>query len=256
MTTLKRTKIAFTKERMISDINSLREMSMRKMMTKTDIQKSHQTLYSYKVIDRLIDLGYLRISIMKQSKIGHYYKWNFDTKVDLDTIDVIFKDVKKHKQQVAKRKLELRLLKEQVNSEPAININEEQASEPLTEIIVNPESSENLEKDYYKAEPQNAFVSDDVEFVVIKQKDYDEMSNDLKNTKKIKEEVDFWVKKDLKNKLIIEKKQKNINDLNIRLSLSNSVVKSTNSEFRSIKRQVEQKPKYLKIFGIKIYEKY
>jgi hypothetical protein len=53
----KTTLAKFTKQKMIDDINSLRKTTMESQVVTTEIARTYQTLYNYKVVDKLIELS-------------------------------------------------------------------------------------------------------------------------------------------------------------------------------------------------------
>lgn len=130
--TTKNTPVKFTKQKMIEDINSLRKITMEKQYLKSDLGRLFPALYCYKVVDKLIDLGFLKFS-EKQAK-GRYYKWNFDTKVDLKTVDALFSSVLEYRDYLSKKSSEHRVMRikkqELIKSQEKANL---QAEEPILE---------------------------------------------------------------------------------------------------------------------------
>lgn len=132
--TTKNTPVKFTKQKMIEDINSLRKITMEKQYLKSDLGRLFPALYCYKVVDKLIDLGFLKFS-EKQAK-GRYYKWNFDTKVDLKTVDALFSSVLEYRDYLSKKSSEYRVMRikkqELIKSQEKANLQDE---EPILEPV-------------------------------------------------------------------------------------------------------------------------
>lgn len=130
--TTKNTPVKFTKQKMIEDINSLRKITMEKQYLKSDLGRLFPALYCYKVVDKLIELGFLKFS-EKQAK-GRYYKWNFDTKVDLKIVDALFSSVLEYRDYLSKKSSEHRVMRikkqELIKSQEKANL---QAEEPILE---------------------------------------------------------------------------------------------------------------------------
>jgi hypothetical protein len=127
----------FTKQKMIDDINSLRKKTMQSQVVKTDIAQTYQTLYNYKVVDKLIELGFLKLSEKKGK--SSYYKWNFDTKVDLELSDALYVNVLVHRRNLTRKYAEHKIIKnnkkELIESQQQANLQvEEPILEPTQEI--------------------------------------------------------------------------------------------------------------------------
>jgi hypothetical protein len=133
----KTTLAKFTKQKMIDDINSLRKTTMESQVVTTEIARNYQTLYNYKVVDKLIELGFLKLSEKKGK--SSYYKWNFDTKVDLELSDALYVNVLVHRRNLTRKYAEHKIIqnnkKELIESQQQDNLQvEEPILEPTQEI--------------------------------------------------------------------------------------------------------------------------
>ena len=137
--TTKNTPVKFTKQKMIEDINSLRKITMEKQYLKSDLGRLFPSLYCYKVVNKLIELGFLKFS-EKQAQ-GTYFKWNFDTKVDLKLVDALFSSVLEYRNFLSKKSLEHRVMRikkqELIKSQEKANLQvEEPILEPVKEVVM------------------------------------------------------------------------------------------------------------------------
>ena len=135
--TTKNTPVKFTKQKMIEDINSLRKITMEYQYLKSDLGRLFPSLYCYKVVNKLIELGFLKFS-QKQAQ-GTYFKWTFDTKVDLKLVDALFSSVLEYRNFLSKKSLEHRVMRikkqELIKSQEKANLQvEEPILEPTQEI--------------------------------------------------------------------------------------------------------------------------
>jgi hypothetical protein len=126
MTTLKKPRKPFTKQRMILEIKSLRETTINNPICKKNICKTYPTLYRYRVVNQLINLAYL-IPYYRNNDKKELYKWNFHSKISLDLIDNIFNSAINHKKDELNKKLILS--KNKINSEPTSKINQMETKE-------------------------------------------------------------------------------------------------------------------------------
>jgi hypothetical protein len=137
MKTRKNPPVKFTKQKMIDDINSLRKITMEKQYPKGYFCKLFPSLYMYKVVDKLIELGFLKL-LEKKGK-GMYYKWNFDTKIDLELADALFSSTLEHKKFLQKKQSQQRFIRikkqELIKSQEKANLQVEKSIlEPIQEI--------------------------------------------------------------------------------------------------------------------------
>lgn len=126
--------VKFTKQKMIDDINSLRKTTMKCQLITSDISKLYPSLYNYKIVNNLIQLGLLRLA-QKKGK-SSYYKWNFDSKVDLETFDALFRNVITHKKNVKQKYAQNKIIRikkqELIKSQQKANL---QLEEPILEPV-------------------------------------------------------------------------------------------------------------------------
>jgi len=139
MKTRKNPPIKFTKQKMIDDINALRKTTMRCQIITSDICKLYPSLYNYKIVNNLIQLGLLRLA-QKKGK-SSYYKWNFDSKVDLETFDALFRNVIAHKKNVKQKYAQNKIIRikkqELIKSQQKANLQtEEPIFEPIKEVVM------------------------------------------------------------------------------------------------------------------------
>lgn len=134
MKTQKKPPVKFTKQKMIDDINSLRKITMESEIVTSEICKTYPSLYNYKIVNDLIELGFLRLT-QKKAK-SFYYKWNFDSKVDLETFDALFKNVISYKKNIKQKYAQNRIIRikkqELINSQQKANL---QLEEPILEPV-------------------------------------------------------------------------------------------------------------------------
>ena len=126
----KTTLAKFTKQKMIDDINSLRKKTMESQVVKTEIAQTYQTLYNYKVVDKLIELGFLKLSEKKGK--ASYYKWNFDTKVDLELSDALYVNVLAYRRNLTRKYAEHKII--QNNKKELIKSQEKATSDLFLEV--------------------------------------------------------------------------------------------------------------------------
>ncbi len=125
MTTLKN---FFTKERLIAEIKSLREMTINNPIGKRTMCDNYSTLYRYNIVNELINLGYLVLYHRNNSR-ADLYKWNFNSKISLDLIDKLFDygiRYKREKHQITKKS---NLTKNKINSQSYLNIDKMEKKE-------------------------------------------------------------------------------------------------------------------------------
>lgn len=139
MRTRKNPPVKFTKQKMIDDINSLRKTTMKCQLITSDICKLYPSLYNYKIVNNLIQLGLLRLTEKKGK--SSYYKWNFDSKVDLETFDALFRNVIAHKKNVKQKYAQNKIIRikkqELINSQQKANLQlEEPILEPIKEVVM------------------------------------------------------------------------------------------------------------------------
>jgi hypothetical protein len=264
--TTKNTPVKFTKQKMIEDINSLRKITMEKQYLKSDLGRLYPSLYCYKVVNKLIELGFLKFS-EKQAQ-GSYYKWNFDTRVDLKTVDALFSSVLEYRNFLSKKSLQHRVIRikkqELIKSQEKANLQvEEPILEPTQEIAKEEKQLPRLEKMSFSQQLMYP----------------DELARDL-GLVPTEEEIQGWKDqiKDLKNENFkLEREVEKIKNLfnNLQLAFDNYKNKVANhleptfvpkdedkKPFVAVlgeikKQEIENKKptKYLKLFGYMIYEK-
>lgn len=260
MKTRKNPPVKFTKQKMIDDINSLRKITMESEIVTSEICKTYPSLYNYKIVNDLIELGFLRLT-QKKGK-SSYYKWNFDSKVDLETFDALFKNVISYKKNIKQKYAQNRIIRikkqELINSQQKANLKvEEPILEPVKEVVMEEIELPKL-FNFWSPDKQARYLG-------------------LVPTE---EEIQGWKDqiKDLKNeKFKLEREVETIKNLfnNLQLAFDNYKNKVANHlEPTFVPKEEEKKPfvavlgeikkqeienkkptKYLKLFGCMIYEK-
>lgn len=130
MKTRKKPPVKFTKQKMIDDINSLRKMTMESQIITSDICKIYPSLYNYRIANDLIKLGFLRLT-QKKGK-SSYYKWNFDSKIDSETFDALFKNVIIRKKNITQKYAQNKIIK--IKKQELIKSQEKANLEPVQEM--------------------------------------------------------------------------------------------------------------------------
>jgi len=277
METQKKLPVKFTKQKMIEDINSLRKITMEKKYLKTDLGRLYPSLYCYKVINKLIEIGFLKF-VEKKAK-GIYYKWNFDSKIDLKLADAIFSSVLEYREFLSKKSSQHRVMR--IKKQELIK-SQEKANLQVEEPILEPKIQD------YKREFSDNCVNDVcccIEVTEEKLSQRFQMWSPDKQARYLglvptEEEIQGWKDqiKDLKNENFkLEREVEKIKNLfnNLQLAFDNYKNKVANHleptfipkedvkkpfipVLKEIKKQKidNQKPtKYLKLFGYMIYEK-
>jgi hypothetical protein len=276
MKTRKNPPVKFTKQKMIEDINSLRKTTMKCQLITSDICKLYPSLYNYKIVNNLIQLGLLRLA-QKKGK-SSYYKWNFDSKVDLETFDALFRNIIAHKKNVKEKYAQNKIIRikkqELIKSQQKANLQtEEPISEPIKEVVMKeiemPEGfeiwSSNAQARYLDLVPTEEEVQgwkDEIEELKSKIEKKSIELKDLKSEMAWKDNYVYSKIDDFENKLA--EKEKHYEKLLSEKSLEpifvpkEDVKKPFTPVLKEIKKQKtdNQKPtKYLKLFGYMIYEK-
>jgi chromosome segregation ATPase len=100
---------------------------MESQVVTTEIARTYQTLYNYKVVDKLIELGFLKLSEKKGK--SSYYKWNFDTKVDLELSDALYINVLLYRRNLTRKYAENKIIqnnkKELIESQQDMELKQE-----------------------------------------------------------------------------------------------------------------------------------
>lgn len=210
----------FTKDYMILEIKRLREFTTEKPVHTTVILKEFRMLSNYGVIRELCDENFMKKKIASGLV---FYSWNFDTKLTLNDFDYFFAKAIKQRASYYKSTNKVEL-KNNTKEQSEIDFLEQKKSEIISE------------KETFI--PNVNIVSNE-----IKIKELEELcENKSKEIKNLQEQL--YQKSETIKELIcsLNEPQPTINNDKKRV-----VSKNTNDK---------NKPtKYLKIFGIKIYEK-
>jgi hypothetical protein len=289
MKTRKNPPVKFTKQKMIDDINSLRKITMESEIVTSEICKTYPSLYNYKTVNDLIELGFLRLT-QKKAK-SSYYKWNFDSKVDLETFDALFKNVISYKKNIKQKYAQNRIIRikkqELINSQQKANLKvEEPILEPVKEVVMEEKQLPRLKKLSFAQQlmypdelardlglvpteeeieawkKEIAFWKNETERLIIK---FEKASIELQSLKtEMKRKDDYVYDMSFKNQDELDKVVKHYEKLLSEKTLEPTFVpkeedkKPLVSVLDEIKKQKieSQKPiKYLKLFGYMIYEK-
>jgi hypothetical protein len=272
----KKAPVKFTKQKMINDINSLRKTTMKCQLITSDISKLHPSLYNYKIVNNLIELGLLRLSEKKGK--ASYYKWNFDSKVDLETFDALFRNVIAHKKNVKQKYAQNKIIRikkqELINSQQQANLQlEEPILEPIKEVVVKEIEmplgfqmwSPDEKARYLGLVPTKEEIQawkDEIEGLKIKLEKKSIELKDLKSEMAWKDNHVYSLIDDFENKLA--EKEKHYEKLLSEKPLEPTFIPKEEDKkpftpvLAEIKKQeIENKKptKYLKLFGYMIYEK-
>ena len=274
--TTKNTPVKFTKQKMIEDINSLRKITMEKQYLKSDLGRLFPSLYCYKVVNKLIELGFLKFS-EKQAQ-GTYFKWNFDTKVDLKLVDALFSSVLEYRNFLSKKSLEHRVMRikkqELIKSQEKANLQvEEPILEPVKEVVMEEIELPKL-FNFWQPDEQARYLGlvpteeeiqgwkDEIEDLKIKLDKKTIVLKDLKAEMERKDNYVYTLVTDYQNKLYEQEKhyEKLLSEKTLEPIFvpKEDVKKPFTPVLKEIKKQKidNQKPtKYLKLFGYMIYEK-
>ena len=274
--TTKNTPVKFTKQKMIEDINSLRKITMEKQYLKSDLGRLFPSLYCYKVVNKLIELGFLKFS-EKQAQ-GTYFKWNFDTKVDLKLVDALFSSVLEYRNFLSKKSLEHRVMRikkqELIKSQEKSNLQvEEPILEPVKEVVMEEIELPKL-FNFWQPDEQARYLGvvpteeeiqgwkDEIEDLKIKLDKKTIVLKDLKAEMERKDNYVYSLVTDYQNKLYEQEKhyEKLLSEKTLEPIFvpKEDVKKPFTPVLKEIKKQKieSQKPtKYLKLFGYMIYEK-
>ena len=274
--TTKNTPVKFTKQKMIEDINSLRKITMEKQYLKSDLGRLFPSLYCYKVVNPLIELGFLKFS-EKQAQ-GTYFKWNFDTKVDLKLVDALFSSVLEYRNFLSKKSLEHRVMRikkqELIKSQEKANLQvEEPILEPVKEVVMEEIELPKL-FNFWQPDEQARYLGlvpteeeiqgwkDEIEDLKIKLDKKTIVLKDLKAEMERKDNYVYSLVTDYQNKLYEQEKhyEKLLSEKTLEPIFvpKEDVKKPFTPVLKEIKKQKieSQKPtKYLKLFGYMIYEK-
>lgn len=274
--TTKNTPVKFTKQKMIEDINSLRKITMEKQYLKSDLGRLFPSLYCYKVVNKLIELGFLKFS-EKQAQ-GTYFKWNFDTKVDLKLVDALFSSVLEYRNFLSKKSLEHRVMRikkqELIKSQEKANLQvEEPILEPVKEVVMEEIKLPKL-FNFWQPDEQARYLGlvpteeeiqgwkDEIEDLKIKLDKKTIVLKDLKAEMERKDNYVYSLVTDYQNKLYEQEKhyEKLLSEKTLEPIFvpKEDVKKPFTPVLKEIKKQKieSQKPtKYLKLFGYMIYEK-
>jgi hypothetical protein len=276
MKTRKNPPIKFTKQKMIDDINALRKTTMRCQIITSDICKLYPSLYNYKIVNNLIQLGLLRLA-QKKGK-SSYYKWNFDSKVDLETFDALFRNVIAHKKNVKQKYAQNKIIRikkqELINSQQKANLQlEEPILEPIKEVVMKEIEmplgfqmwSPDEKARYLGLVPTKEEIQgwkDEIEGLKIKLEKKSIYIKEL--LEEIKRKDDYVYSMSFKHQEDLDQQEKRYQKLLSQKSLEPIFVPKEEDKkpftpvLKEIKKQKtdNQKPtKYLKLFGYMIYEK-
>lgn len=272
----KKIPVKFSKQKMIEDINSLRKITMEKQYLKSDLGRLFPSLYCYKVVNKLIELGFLKFS-EKQAQ-GTYFKWNFDSKINLQLADALFSSVLEYRNFLSKKSSQHRIMRikkqELIKSQEKTNLQfEEPILEPIKKVVMKeiemPEGfqmwSSDAQARYLGLVPTEEEIQswkDEIEGLKIK---LEKKSNYIKELlQEIKRKDDYVYSMSFKHQEDLDQQEKRYQKLLLESSLEpifvpkEDVKKPFTPVLAEIKKQeIENKKpaKYLKLFGYMIYEK-
>jgi hypothetical protein len=259
----------FDKNYLIKHINCLRDETMLRKVNNMYIVKNYATLYHYEVIFQLKKLGYLKVTSVSGA---YFYKWNFDSKVSKEDLDVIFEKSFARRNEIVYRAKYNRQKRTPISLEDSIL----QKLEPIIEfkdekVVLEPLIKVNEEE---KATPEIRFD--------IKSKNNKILSVNIivnTETKKLSQSKNILLHKKFKNwtneerdkylSIILTEEELRISKYEIenikRLFYEENQIDLQN-EVENLKKELEKNTnnselnqkkstKYLKLFGIKIYEK-
>jgi hypothetical protein len=248
----KKTRTIFTKKFMINELKKMREDLIENQMITSEITKKYSTLYCYKIFENLIFRGYIKL-VDKQGKTS-FYKWNFDRKLNYNLFDLLYNHGLKERNKIQQKSKNVN--KNLILEEPQIELKKESQNYFENENIKKNVFGKSLmRKCLYSG---NLFVPTRPNQLFENTKARTDYHNSYyRSVDKIIKETNEKEKKDL---LIyvgeLEQKIKNLElELhNYKSDISNDDLKKQNP--KSFIENTKQKPiKYLKLFGIKIYEK-
>lgn len=252
----------FTKQKMISDIKELKEDCITRAMSTQEISIKYKCLYNYKIFKELFELNFLKIHKKIHKKT--LYKWNFDRKVDVDLYDSLYKNAVNYRTEMRKKSVISQRIKKQndlkkdfqeLSFQNTIDLNEKSLKKEDENLKKNIFGKSLMRKCLYSG---NLFIPTRPNQLFENTKARTNYHNSYyRSVDKIIKETNEKEKKDL---LIyvgeLEQKIKNLElELhNYKSDISNDDLKKQNP--KSFIENTKQKPiKYLKLFGIKIYEK-
>jgi hypothetical protein len=252
---------------MISEINSLRELSMNQNISPSLFVKTYRTLQSYGVIKELLKQGFLKKTNFYR---GCHFSWVSDKKLSEIEYDYMYLIAIKSRNSYYKVNINkaFKIDEQNEQSKFSFEVNSEVTSEEIANLKNNGDN-ENLQIF------QHGFSTPEgVEYVIIKKTDFFELSekiNDIKKYKLIinelkmlkdemkrKDEKVYEIVNDYESKL--DTQNQNYEKLQLEMLASfttNESSKQTPLSVKPIKEsKIETKQiKFLKILGIKIYEK-
>lgn len=201
---------------MIVELKKIREMTMEKPVHVKIISQHFSTFVSYGILSDLCVDGFIK---RKLSQGMVFYSWNFNVKLTPNDYDYLFaKSIKRRKKYHSNSKEKVSVVSEKEQNE--IIFNQSEVNAPIEKIggLIQEVNS--------NANPKIQELED---LVIAKEKEI----SALKET--------------------ILQKEETIKELILKL---NKPQENRQSSFRSVVKKSEQKQvKYLKLFGIKIYEK-
>lgn len=268
--------VKFTKQKMIDDINSLRKTTMKCQLITSDICKLYPSLYNYKIVNNLIQLGLLRLTEKKGK--SSYYKWNFDSKVDLETFDALFRNVIAHKKNVKQKYAQNKIIRikkqELIKSQQKANLQpEEPILEPIKKVVMQ-EVKLPAEFQMWSPDSQARHLGlvpteeeiqgwkDEIEDLKIKLDKKTIVLKDLKAEMERKDNSVYSLVTDYQNKLYEQEKhyekllsEKTLEPIFVPKEEDKKPFVPVLDEIKKQKIESQKPTKYLKLFGYMIYEK-
>lgn len=274
----------FTKNVMISDLKNLREDLTKNQMCVTEIREKYRIFFDYKIFYYLVLNGYIKHT--KTINYRKFYRWNFDIKLSFDLFDLLFENVKEYRKgfkEMYRNRLN-RLNSVEIKTKPIDDIDLEgiDISKKGGAMILAKEIRKDGETWRQSLKRANEIIKTKNPQLKVTQKSKVEKTQKSKDEETsiveiskeefMLAEVESSFKVDLTEYLIIEKSnylmlmekldyQKNdqfiISSLEIKINdLQNQLSQpKDNLVIAEDVKSKEKLPKYLKLFGIKIYEK-
>lgn len=259
----------FDKNYLIKNINRLRDETILRKVNNVYIVKNHATLYHYNVISQLKKLGYLKVTSVRGA---YFYKWNFDSKVSKEDIDIIFEKSLARRNEIVNRA--------KYNREKRTSISIEDSIPQKLEPIIEFKDEETVLEPLIKVNEEEK-ATPEIRFDIKSKNNKISSVNIIVNTetKKVSKSKNILLHKKFKNwtneerdkylSIVLTEEELRISKYEIenikRLFYEENQIELQN-EVENLKKELEKntnnselnqnKPaKYLKLFGIKIYEK-
>ena len=251
----------FTKERMILEIKKIRELTMEKKQPSDELLKKFRTLQSYGIFREMCNEGFLKREVLQGRT---FYYWNFDRKLIPNDYDYFYaKSLKKRSSYYKKKEVKNEFEKEQnkINFDKVYmfpelkkeNVEEEINQEEISSETPSVSRLVRISNDELDKLKQEAILADFFKNEILKiKRELTSENSKLKNTIDINNlEIEDLKNINIENKNIISQLKKDINSLTKR---NNPSIPSLDTFNENLSNKTTN-TKYLKIFGIKIYEK-